>query len=72
MQRALIGATEGIAWELLWKLASIKEDQAKPQSLTDMVNEALPVALKGTSRKALSLKGLQKSLRGDRCVPIAA
>ena len=68
MQRALVGATEGIAWELLWALTSIKQNQGKPQSLTDMVNKALPAALKGMSRKALSLEGVQSSLQVDSSV----
>ena len=68
MQRALVGATEGIAWELLWKLASIKEDLGKSQSLTDMVNEALPATLRGVSRKALSIEGMQPSLQASSCM----
>ncbi len=72
MQRAQVGATEGIAWELLWKLASIKQDLGKPQSLTDMVNEALPAALKGVSRKALSLEGMQPSLKASTELPICS
>ena len=65
MQRALVGATEGIAWELLWTLTSIKQAQGKPQSLADMVNEALPGIQKGSVRKGLSLKGVQRSLHAD-------
>lgn len=57
MQRARVGATEGIAWELLWTLTSIRQAQGKPQSLTDMVNEALPGVQKGSVRKGLSLRG---------------
>ena len=59
MQRAEVGATEGIAWELLWKLVSIKQAQNEPQSLTAMVNNALPSFLKGADKRGRSLESTQ-------------
>ena len=66
MQRAEVGATEGIAWELLWKLAAIKQAQSKPQSLTDMVNVALPGFLKASDRKGRGLESAQNFLQADK------
>ena len=63
MQRAEVGATEGIAWELLWKLVDIKQAQHEPQSLTAMVNNALPSFLKGAERQARSLESTQHVLQ---------
>ena len=59
MQRAEVGATEGIAWELLWKIVTIKQAQNEPQSLTAMVNNALPSFLKGADRQGRSLESTQ-------------
>lgn len=56
MQRAEVGATEGIAWELLWKLVNIKQAQHEPQSLTAMVNNALPSFLKGAEGQGRNLE----------------
>ena len=67
VQRAQVGATEGIAWELLRQLTTIKQAQAKPQSLADMVSEALPGTLMGSKRKGLGLAGVLASLQADSC-----
>ena len=56
MQRAEVGAAEGIAWELLWRLITIKQAQNEPQSLTAMVKDALPIFLKGAERQGRSLE----------------
>lgn len=61
-----MGATEGIAWELLWQLVSIKRAQNKPQSLTDMVNDALPGFLKGSDRKGKSSVSGRQLLQSKR------
>ncbi|CAK0783338.1 hypothetical protein CVIRNUC_006537 [Coccomyxa viridis] len=58
-ERAEVGATEGIAWELLWKLVNIKQAQHEPQSLTAMVNNALPSFLKGAERQGRNLESTQ-------------
>ena len=61
-QRAEVGATEGIAWELLWKLVQIKKGEGQQQSVSDMVNDALPGFLKGAERTARTLEADQHSL----------
>ena len=65
MQRAEVGATEGIAWELLWKLVTIKQAQNEPQSLTDMLNHALPSFLKGIDRQGRGLESTQHDAQAE-------
>ena len=65
MQRAEVGATEGIAWELLWKLYTITQAQNEPQSLTAMVNNALPTFLKGADKQGRSLESTQHVVQDE-------
>ena len=61
-QRAEVGATEGIAWELLWKLVQLKKGEGQQQGISDMVNDALSGFLKGAERTARTLETEQHSL----------
>ena len=60
MQRTEVGATEGIAWELLLKLVTIKQAQNEPQSL-----HALPSFLKGADRQGRSLESTQQIVQAE-------
>ncbi len=58
-QRAEVGATEGIAWELLWKLIQIKKGKGSQHSDAGILNGTLPGFLEGSGRTARTLEADQ-------------